>query len=100
MDIKYKTYWRKTGLKGKWGDIYINGTHHTSGEYHFTANTWYHIVCTVDDAGMSHQNWNQGIRFGSRSDGSSGGNGGRFDHIRLFNRSITSSEATTLSNEF
>ena len=24
MDIKYKTYWRKTGLKGKWGDIYLN----------------------------------------------------------------------------
>ena len=23
MDIKYKTYWRKTGLKGKWGDIFL-----------------------------------------------------------------------------
>ena len=24
MDIKYKTYWRKTGLKGEWGDIFLN----------------------------------------------------------------------------
>ena len=23
MDIKYKTYWRKTGLKSKWGDIFL-----------------------------------------------------------------------------
>ena len=23
MHIKYKTYWRKTGLKGKWGDIFL-----------------------------------------------------------------------------
>ena len=23
MSFKYKTYWRKTGLKGKWGDIYL-----------------------------------------------------------------------------
>ena len=24
MYIKYKTYWRKTGLKGKWGDVFLN----------------------------------------------------------------------------
>ena len=24
MILKYKSYWRKTGLKGKWGDIYLN----------------------------------------------------------------------------
>ena len=24
MDIKYKTYWRKTGLKGDWGNIFLN----------------------------------------------------------------------------
>ena len=24
MDIKYKTYWRKTGLKGEWGDIFLD----------------------------------------------------------------------------
>ncbi len=23
MILKYKSYWRKTGLKGKWGDIYL-----------------------------------------------------------------------------
>ncbi len=23
MDLKYKSYWRKSGLKGKWGDIYL-----------------------------------------------------------------------------
>ena len=24
MDIKYKTYWRKTGLKGEWGNIFLD----------------------------------------------------------------------------
>ncbi len=24
MNIKYKSYWRKSGLKGKWGDIYLS----------------------------------------------------------------------------
>ena len=24
MNFKYKTYWRKTGLKGNWGDIFLN----------------------------------------------------------------------------
>ena len=24
MSIKYKSYWRKSGLKGKWGDIYLS----------------------------------------------------------------------------
>ena len=24
MDIKYKTYWRKTGLKGDWGNVFLN----------------------------------------------------------------------------
>ena len=24
MILKYKSYWRKTGLKGKWGEIYLN----------------------------------------------------------------------------
>ena len=24
MRLKYKSYWRKTGLKGKWGDIYLS----------------------------------------------------------------------------
>tara|TARA_X000000368_G_scaffold383049_1_gene340600 strand:- start:165 stop:812 length:648 start_codon:yes stop_codon:yes gene_type:complete len=24
LDFKYKTYWRKTGLKGNWGNIFLN----------------------------------------------------------------------------
>ena len=24
MKNKYKSYWRKSGLKGKWGEIYLN----------------------------------------------------------------------------
>ena len=24
MVLKYKSYWRKSGLKGKWGNIYLN----------------------------------------------------------------------------
>ncbi len=24
MKLKYKPFWRKTGLKGKWGDVYLN----------------------------------------------------------------------------
>jgi len=24
LNIKYKSYWRKSGLKGKWGDIYLS----------------------------------------------------------------------------
>ena len=24
MNLKYKSYWRKSGLKGKWGDVFLN----------------------------------------------------------------------------
>ena len=24
MNLNYKSYWRKTGLKGKWGNIFLN----------------------------------------------------------------------------
>ena len=28
MKLNYKTYWRKTGLKGKWGNIYLERISH------------------------------------------------------------------------
>ena len=28
MNLNYKTYWRKTGLKGKWGNIYLERISH------------------------------------------------------------------------
>ena len=39
------------------------------------------------------------MRFGNRSDGSSGGNSCFIDQIRVFNRILTQSEITTLANE-
>ena len=82
------------------GDIYINGTKITSGQFNFNADEWYHIVCSVNNASSTHQTWNEGVRFGSRSDGSTGGNTGLIDQIRTFNRALSSSEVTTLYNEF
>jgi len=81
------------------GNIYIDGTQLTSGQYHFSPNTWHHIVCSVSNASDTKQTWNEGVRFGNRSDGSSGGNFGYIDQIRTFNRALTSSEVTTLYNE-
>ena len=77
------------------GEIWINGTQHTSGEFHFDIDTWYHIV--VNAAGSTYQNttkgnWNKGVRFGNRSDGNTGGKAGFIDQIRVFNRALTSSE--------
>ena len=82
------------------GNIYINGTAHTSGQYHFSPNTWHHIVCSVSNASDTKQTWNEGVRFGNRSDGSTGGNFGYIDQIRTFNKALSSSEVTTLYNEF
>jgi hypothetical protein len=28
LKLNYKTYWRKTGLKGKWGNIYLERIFH------------------------------------------------------------------------
>ena len=88
-----------TTTSGDNGQVYVNGTL-LSGQYHFTANTWYHLVVSVDNASSTIQQWNVGLRLGSRSDGTSGGNGGYIDHVRVFNRALTSSEVTTLYNEF
>jgi len=80
------------------GQVYVNGSL-LSGEYHFTANTWYHLAVSVDNASSTTQTWNVGLRLGNRSDGTSGGNGGYIDHVRIFNRALTSSEVSALYNE-
>jgi hypothetical protein len=84
------------------GAVYINGTKFTSGEFHFDLNTWYHILVQAEGSGYqstTKSNWNQGLRFGNRSDGSTGGNSCFIDQIRVFNRILTQSEITTLANE-
>jgi len=91
-----------TTAENQIGEIWINGTQHTSGEFHFDVNTWYHIV--VNASGSTYQNttkgnWNEGVRFGNRSDGSSSGKVGHIDQIRVFNRALTSSEIGQLYNE-
>jgi len=80
------------------GDIWINGVAFTSGQYNFTSGNWYHIVITTD-AVSTKQNWNQGIRIGNRSDGTSNGNAGYFDQVRTFNRRLTSSDVALLYAE-
>ena len=81
------------------GNIYVNGIQHTSGEFQFYDNTWYHIVISVTDTSKTHQNWDQGIRIGNRSDGTSNGNAGYFDQIRTFNRSLTQIDVDKLFAE-
>ena len=88
-----------TTASGNVGDVYVNGTL-LSGAYHFAPNAWYHIVCSVNNASSTSQIWNEGLRFGSRADGASGGLSDYQDHVRIFNRALTSSEVTTLYNEF
>tara|TARA_R110002153_G_C13121487_1_gene478841 strand:- start:370 stop:789 length:420 start_codon:yes stop_codon:yes gene_type:complete len=80
------------------GIIYINGIHFSSGQYNFNSGTWYHVA-VVRNANDTHRTWDQGLRFGNRSDGSIEGNAGYFDQIRVFSKRISPSEALALSNE-
>jgi len=87
-----------TTTTNRTGIIYIDGVQYTSGQYNFYDGTWYHIVI-VRNAADTHRNWDQGLRFGNRSDASTEGNAGYFDQIRVFDRQITASEALALYNE-
>ena len=87
-----------TTTTNRTGIIYIDGVQYTSGQYNFYDGTWYHIVI-VRNATDTHRNWDQGLRFGNRSDASTEGNAGYFDQIRVFDRQITASEALALYNE-
>jgi len=80
------------------GVIYINGAQYTSGQYNFLAGNWYHIVL-VRNSTDTHRTWDQGIRFGNRSDGTTHGSAGHFDQIRVFNSRISASQAFDLYNE-
>ena len=80
------------------GLIYIDGVQFTSGQYNFNSGVWYHI-CIVRNATDTHRTWDQGLRFGNRSDGTTEGNAGYFDQIRVFNRQISAAEALSLYNE-
>jgi len=97
--IQYIDLSNDTTANNRIGNIYIDGTQITSGQFHFSTNTWHHIVCSVNNASEARQTWNEGVRFGNRADGSSGGNFGYIDQIRTFNRALSSSEVTTLYNE-
>jgi len=87
-----------TTTTNRTGTIYINGAQYTSGAYNFYDGTWYHIVI-VRNATDTHRTWDQGLRFGNRSDASTEGNAGYFDQIRVFDRQINASEALALYNE-
>lgn len=76
------------------GDIWINGVQFTSGQFNFASGNWYHIVISWND--NVSQAWDQGIRIGNRSDGTSAGNAGYFDQIRTFNRALTASDVAYL----
>lgn len=80
------------------GNIYINSVLLTSN-YTFPLNTWVHVVVSVTNPAATAQLWDQGLRFGNRSDGTTEGNFGWFDQIRTFNRSLSQAEVTRLFNE-
>lgn len=80
------------------GNIYINGTLLSSGSYTFPINTWVHVAISTTGTSTA-QTWDQGLRFGNRSDGTTEGNFGHFDQIRTFNRSLSQSDVTALYNE-
>ena len=87
-----------TTTTNRTGVIYINGAQYTSGQYNFLAGNWYHIVL-VRNSTDTHRTWDQGIRFGNRSDGTTHGSAGHFDQIRVFNSRISASQAFDLYNE-
>ena len=87
-----------TTTSNQTGDIWINGVAFTSGQYNFTSGNWYHIV-VITDATNTLQTWDQGIRIGNRSDGTTAGNAGYFDQVRTFNRRLTSSDVALLYAE-
>tara|TARA_B100000497_G_scaffold126931_1_gene167201 strand:- start:41 stop:2146 length:2106 start_codon:yes stop_codon:yes gene_type:complete len=87
-----------TTTTNRTGVIYINGAQYTSGQYNFLAGNWYHIVL-VRNGTDNHRTWDQGIRFGNRSDGTTHGSAGHFDQIRVFNSRISASQALDLYNE-
>ena len=87
-----------TTTTNRTGIIYINGVQFSSGSYHFYDGTWYHIVLVRNNTD-THRTWDQGLRFGNRSDGTTEGNAGYFDQIRVFNRQISAAEALSLYNE-
>lgn len=87
-----------TTTTNRTGVIYINGAQYTSGRYDFYSGTWYHIVL-VRNSTDTHRTWDQGLRFGNRSDGTTEGNAGYFDQIRVFNRQLSAAEALALYNE-
>jgi len=87
-----------TTTSGQTGDIWINGVAFTSGQYNFTSGNWYHIVVSTN-TNNTKQTWDQGIRIGNRSDGTTDGNAGYFDQVRTFNRRLTSADVALLYAE-
>jgi hypothetical protein len=89
-----------TTTSGDIGNLYVNGVLQSgSSDINFLPNVWYHIVASVNNSGATAQTWNEGIRFGNRSDGTTGGNGNYQDQIRTFNRALSGAEVLTLYNE-
>lgn len=80
------------------GDIWINGVKFTSGTYTFPLGQWVHVVLSAN-ATDTFRTWDQGIRFGNRSDGSTEGLFGQFDQIRTFNRALNQTDVDKLYAE-
>ena len=95
---QYISWSNDTTRTGNTGDIWINGVSFPSGNYNFTSGNWYHIVLSTNTVSTT-QTWDQGIRIGNRSDGTSNGNAGYFDQVRTFNRRLTSSDVALLYAE-
>lgn len=87
-----------TTTTGRTGDMWINGQVFNSGQFNFTSGVWYHIVCSRN-ATDTHRQWDQGIRIGNRSDGTTEGQAGYFDQVRTFNRPLTQEDVDILYAE-
>jgi len=87
-----------TTTTARTGDMWINGTVFNAGQYNLTAGNWYHIVMSANSTD-THRTWDQGIRIGNRSDGTTEGNSGYFDQIRTFNRALIQADVTALYAE-
>jgi len=95
---QYINWGNDTTTTGRTGNMWINGEVYNSGQYNFYNGNWYHIVCSRN-ATDTHRQWDQGIRIGNRSDGTTEGNAGYFDQVRTFNRPLTQDDVDLLYTE-
>lgn len=80
------------------GHIWLNGTK-LSGTASLNQTSWNHIVVSSKGSSSNSDNYDQGLRLGNRSDGTTEGKSGFFDHLRVFNRTLGQADVDILYNE-